>query len=572
MAHNTIDPSAKKEGPQNPETQTRAPVMGQTETPPVEISNPEAIEIEDDADATDDNAPRKKGLGFYLSFFAINILILSFSLDATTLAVALPAIASEFRGSTLESFWAGIAYYLGLVVSQPLYASISDVFGRKPPLYVAFVLFLAGSLTFSLAWHMAAIIAGRIVQGMGGGGLDVLGDIIVSDMTTLRERPLYLGITALPLALGSILGPTVGALFSDFVTWRWIGWINIVLLGVACPLLLIFLRLRPLESSLGAKVRRLDWAGMATFAAGSTLFVLPLSWADALYPWGSYQTIVPLVLGAAVLIVFGIYEAKPEAPLMPHKLFRSRTMTVSLIGAFIQGMSLFTLLQYLPLFYQAVMLDTRIGSAVTLLPTSILSVMAAIGSMIVIGKAGTGYREWIWLAWILVTVGTGLLCLLDASSSAGMRYGIPIVWSVGAGALLRLLQIPIQASVPSVDDTAHAIALLLTVRCFGSLVGLAIGSTIFNSVFGPAIAAVGELPDALGVLRDPHQAIAFIPMLRTLDLPADVVAPVLQAYVTAMRAIFYAMIAFSGLGFVTSLATEELTLQRTERGRQQFET
>lgn len=419
---------------------------------------------------------------------------------------------------------------------------------------------------------MAAIIAGRIIQGLGGGGLDVLGEIIVSDMTTLKERPLYLGIMALPIALGSILGPTIGALFSDYVTWRWIGWINLPLLGVAFPLLAFFLRLRRLDSSLEAKVKRLDWGGMSLFAVGCTLFVLPLSWADALYPWNSYQTILPLLLGAALLGLFGWYESKPEAPVIPHRILRNRTAIVTLCGAFIHGMTLFTLLQYIPLFYQAVMLDTRITSAVSLLPTSVVSVVSAICSVIAIGKAGMGYRPRIWLFWVLIVIGTGLLFTLDSSSSSGMRYGIPLIWGAGIGALLRLLHLPMQASVPSVDDVGHAIALLLTFRCLGGLVGLAIASTIFSSLFGAAIAAVGELPDSLAPLRDPHNAVAFVPQLRTLDLPADVLAPVLDAYTTSMRGIFYAMIGFSGFGLLTSLLTKEISLQRTERGRQQFET
>ncbi|KAI2620646.1 MFS general substrate transporter [Hypomontagnella submonticulosa] len=544
----------------------------QTEAHLSEIDGPEAIEVDAEAEVTGDGATQKKPLGFYLSFFAINIEVFLFSLDATTLAVALPAIASELHGTTLESFWAGIAYFLGLVVSQVLFASISDIFGRKPPLYVAFLLFTVGALTFSLAQNMAAIIAGRVIQGMGGGGLDVISEIIVSDMTTLRERPLYLGIMALPIAIGSILGPTIGALFSDFVTWRWIGWINLPLLGIAFPLLFFFLRLRPIDSSFQAKLKRLDLVGMGLFAVGCTLFVLPLSWADALYPWKSYQTILPLLLGVAILVVFAVYEAKPEAPVIPHKILRSRTAKITVCGAFMHGMTLYTLLQYLPLFYESVMLDTRIGSAVSLLPTSVISVVSAIASVIAIGKAGIGYKQRIWLSWVLATLGTGVLILLDPSSSSGMRYGMPIIWGSGIGALLRLLHLPMQASVPSVDDTGHAIALLLTFRCFGGLVGLAIGSTVFNSVFGLVIAAAGELPDALAVLRDAHNAIAFIPMLRTVDLPAEAIAPVLEAYLTSMRAVFYTIMGFSGFGLVTSLFTEELSLQRTDRGRQQFET
>ncbi|KAI0172153.1 MFS general substrate transporter [Hypoxylon sp. FL1284] len=543
-----------------------------------ETSEPERVEVEmDAADAGDDAATEggKKPIGFYLSFLAINIIVLLFSLDSTIVGVAVPAIANELHGTTLESFWAGIAYFLGLVVGQPLYASISDVFGRKPPLYVGFLLFTAGALIFSFAPNMAAIIAGRIIQGLGGGGLDVLGEIIVSDMTTLKERPLYLGIMALPIAIGSIIGPTIGAVFSDEVTWRWIGWLNLPFLAIAFPLLFFCLRLRPLGSSLSAKAKRLDWGGMTLFAAGCTLFVLPVSWADALYPWNSYQTIVPLLLGAALLAAFAVYEAKPVAPVIPHHILKSRTAAATVCGAFVHGMTLFTLLQYLPLFYQAVLLDTRITSAVTLLPTSASSVLAAMTSVIGIGKAGVGYRPRIWFFWVLITLGTGLLTLLDAGSSNGMRYGIPLIWGAGVGALLRLLHLPMQASVPGVDDMGHAIAVLLTIRCLGGLIGLAVASTIFSSTFGSAIAALQDaapLPDALAPLRDPHNAVAFVPNLRTVDLPAEVLDSVIGVYTTALRAVFYAMVGFSGFGLLTSLLTKEISLQRTERGRQRFET
>lgn len=471
----------------------------------------------------------------------------------------------------MESFWAGIAYFLGLVVSQPLYASVSDIFGRKPPLYVAFALFFAGSLTFALAQSMNAIVAGRVIQGLGGGGLDVLGEIIVADMTTLKERPLYIGIMALPIALGSILGPTIGALFSDLVSWRWIGWINLPLLGISFPILAFSLRLRPLESSFQTKVNRLDWIGMSLFTIGCIAFVLPLSWADALFPWKSVETILPLLLGAIVLVLFAVYERKPKAPVFPYQVFRSRTAAVTLCGAFLHGMALYTLLQYVPLFYQAVLLDGRIESAVTLLPTSIISVVSAMLFVMGVGKGGKGYLPRIWFGWFLTVLGIGLLCLLSPSSSTAMTFGIPIIWGAGIGALLRSLHLPMQASVPSADDTGHAIAIMLTFRCLGGLIGLAICSTVFNSVFAHAITAVGHLPDELAVLRNPPDAIAFIPMLRELNLPADVIAPVLEAYLSAMRAIFYAMLGFSGLGFVISFFTEELSLQKTERGRQQFE-
>lgn len=458
-----------------------------------------------------------------------------------------------------------------MVVTQPLYTTISDVFGRKPPFYVAFLLFTAGSFVFALGQNMTTIIVGRVLQGLGGGGLDLLGEIIVADITTLQERSLYLGLMALPIAIGTILGPTLGAVFSSFVSWRWIGWINLPLLGVAFPLVLFFLRLRTLDTSFIAGMKRLDWGGILLSLTGITVFVLPLSWAGGLYPWRSWQTILPLLIGAALLVAFAIYESKPEAPVMPHRLFRSRTVKMTLLGNFLHGSMLFSLLQYLPFFYQAVELQTVIESAVSLLPTCIVSVIAAGGGVIAVGVVGRGYRWSIRLFWVVVTLGTGLLGLIDLASSPSMRIGLPVIWGAGIGALMRLLHLPMQASVPSVDDTGLAIGLLLSFRLLGGLVGLAVGSTIFSSVFTSSIAAIGELPGSLAVLRDANEAIGFIPKLRTLDLPREVLDPVLEAYLTAMRAIFYVMTGFGGLGFVSSVFTEELSLQKTDLGRQRFE-
>lgn len=513
----------------------------------------------------------KKPLAFYLGFLGLNINALVFSLDATSLAVAIPSTAKQLNGTALESFWANISYMLCVVITQPVYTTISDTFGRKTPLYVAFLLFAVGSLAFALAQNMATIIAGRVLQGLGGGGLDLLGEIIVADITTLQERSLYLGLMALPIALGTILGPTIGALFSSFVSWRWIGWINLPLLGVAFPLVLFFLRTRPIETPFIASIKLLDWGGIFFSLAGITVFVVPLSWAGALYPWKSWQTIVPLVIGVALLVALGFYEARPKNPVIPHRLFYSRTAKSTLLGNFMHGAILFTVLQYLPLFYQAVELKTVIGSAVTLLPTSIVSVIAAACGVIIVGVVGKGYVWTIRLFWVELTLGTGLLALLDSDSSRSMLLGLPVIWSAGVGALMRLLHLPMQASVPSVDDTGLAIGLLLTFRLLGGLVGLAVGSTLFSNIFTSAIADIQNLPGSLAILRDGSQAIGFVPQLRTLEVAHEVLNPVLNAYLEAMRAIFYAMTAFGVVGFLSSIFTGEHTLQKTDLGRQRFD-
>jgi hypothetical protein len=475
------------------------------------------------------------------------------------------------NGTSLQSFWTSISYLLAVVVTQPLYAALSDVLGRKPCLYAAYALFAAGSIVFALAKSMGAVIAGRVLQGLGGGGLDVLSEIVVTDMTTLQERSLYLGLMAIPTAPGSVLGPTIGGVFSSLVTWRWLGWINLPLLAISFPLTAFFLRLRSLQHSPLSELRRLDWAGMFLFTAGIILFALPLSWAGNLYAWNSFRTLLPLMLGVAILSMFAFYESRPIAPIMPYRIFNSKTASATLIGAFLHGASLYSLLQWLPLLYQAVMAKTVLQSAVSLLPTSATSVAAAVGGVMMVGLANIGYRWSIRISWAITAVGTGLLILLSADSTASVAYGLPVIWGAGIGLLLRLLFLPLQASVVRVDDTGLAIGILLTFRLLGGLVGLSICSTIFSSYLSRSLDSIGSMPASLEHLRDPEAAVAFIPQLRALDLPEATLQPIIHAYLTSIRAIMYAMTGVAGLGFLSSFFISDLTLKKTEMGQQHFE-
>lgn len=448
----------------------------------------------------------------------------------------------------------------------------SDVFGRKTPLFVSIVLFALGSLVFALGKDMSTIIAGRVLQGLGGGGIDVLAEIVLTDMTTLEERSNWLGIMAIPISVGNILGPSIGAIFTTYVSWRWLGWINLPVLGAATPALLFSLKLKPIvrEQSLMTTLKGLDWVGMALWAIGVTVFVLPLSWAGSLYSWRSWRTLLPMLLGLAILAVFAVHEKYPKSPLAPHRLFNSITFNMTLMGGFVHGMIMFSILLYLPLFFQAVNLQTVIESAVTLLPTSVTSVFVAAASMVLISVVGGGYRWVIRSSWVLLTLGAGLLALLGPDSDAHIRQGLPIIWGAGV-ALLRLLLLPSQASVKDVDDTGLAIAQLLTARLFGGLVGLSIRSTIFNTVFAAGIASVSRPAGPLAMLDDANNAVAFIPELHRLDVATEVLSAVVDVYLKSFRAVFYTMTGLGGLGLGISFFIKDLDLKRNDVGRQQFE-
>lgn len=481
-------------------------------------------------------------------------------------------MSGELNGSALASFWANLAYTLCGLVAQPVWASLSQAFGRKYPLHASIALFAAGSVVFALAMDMETVVASRVLQGLGGGGIDVLVSIVLADMTTLEERSTYLGLMAVPSAVGNIMGPFVGALFSTYASWRWIGWINLPFLGVGAVLLSLFLRLRtvPLGATLVGNLRRLDWVGMPLVVVGTTVFCVPVSWAGSLFPWASWQTLVPLFLGAATLAIFVVYEARPPAPIIPHRLFKTKTGNMALTGGFIHGMVLVSLLQYLPLFYQAVGLETAIASAIYLLPTVIVSVVTTVVSMMLVPFFG-GYVWLLRLSWVVTALGTGLLALFGVGSPPSMLYGLPILWGQGV-ALLRLTMLLVQASVKHVDDEGLATANFLTIRLFGSLIGLAISAPIFNTIFSAAIADVAApLTGDLTPLRDASNAVSFIGDMRSLRVPAAALEQVLQVYLDAFRAIFYTMTGLSVVGLATSVFLDEIELKREARGAQRFE-
>ncbi|KAF1822912.1 MFS general substrate transporter [Dissoconium aciculare CBS 342.82] len=483
-----------------------------------------------------------KPLRFYLAFLCLLLMVLMVSIDATALGVAIPTLTTDLRGTTLLAFWTNISFMLAVAIIQPIYASVSDVLGRKSPLYSAFFLFGLGSIVFAVAPSMPVAVLGRVIQGLGGGGLDVLSEVIVADITTLKDRALWIGLLSIPMATGCILGPIVGALFAEHVSWRWIGWINLPIIAVALPLAIFFMKLKPIEDDLKTKLRNIDWIGIALFAVGSILFAVPLSWAGNLYPWGS--------------------------PMFPYRIFGSRTAKVVLYGAFIHGLVLYALLTYLPLYFESVRLETPLQAGVSILPFCAV-VMVFTG----IAAAGIDYFKkylWeLWAGWIFLTVGVGLFCIWDRNSSLAITASFQVIAGIGLGTIFTVPPIPMQASAPSVEDQGLAIGILVSFRLFGGLIGLAIGATAFSSTFAASMNSMAAgLPEQLAVLRDASQAIGFIPQLKTLNLDPALISPVLDSYDMAWRTVWYALTGLAVTGCVLAFFTQELSLENEEEGKQ----
>jgi len=230
----------------------------------------------------------------------------------------------------------------------------------------------------------------------------------------------------------------------------------------------------------------------------------------------------------------------------------------------------YPLLFWLPLFFQAIFLATPLRSAVLILPLCCSLIGFSLLSGILLGRIKRS-RLHLRFAWVPITVGLGLNSLWDGSTSIAEMAGFQIMAGGGIGILFTASPLIMQASVENADDQGLSVGILVCFRLFGGLIGLAMGSTAFSSVFSRSIASVGTLPTNVVVQQDPSPALGFIPDLRGLNLAPQARDEVQKVYLDAMRVVWYVLAGFSCLGFITSLFVQELPLNKEDVGQQHLE-
>lgn len=338
---------------------------------------------------------------------------------------------------------------------QPLQGQLANVFGRRWPTILSTATFVLGSGICGGATNVSMLIAGRIIQGLGAGGINVLIEIIVCDLVPLRERGNYLGLIFGFIALGTALGPFFGGLIVEHTTWRWVFYINLPIGSVSLLLLVFFLHVNyNKEKTFADKLTQIDWLGNLIFVASiiavvgrnlllsvlmktniECLQLIPLSWAGAVYPWSSYRVIVPLVLGMLGLVGFLVFESSSRLapqPTMPLHLLSNRTSAIVFFLTFLHSIITIWSLYFLPVYFQGVLGSTSSRSGVQLLPTILALVpFAAIGGTL-LTKFGR-YRPIHHAGFALVTIGFGLFTLLDRNSNTGSWVGFQLIQAAGAG-------------------------------------------------------------------------------------------------------------------------------------------
>lgn len=423
----------------------------ETSLAPKDVAEKDAVSASDSTGgeeaAEEAERPQRSKLKIALIMLSLGISVLLVALDITIITTALPTIAEKFQSASGYT-WIGSAYLIANSAATPIWGKVSDIFGRKPCLLITNVIFFIGSLLAAVAVNMNMLIAARVVQGIGGGGLIVLVNITISDLFAMRERGAYFGIIGGVWALASSLGPVVGGLFTQKVSWRWCFYINLPLDGLAFLILVFFLDLHTPKTPIRQGLKAVDWLGAFTMVGGTTMLLLGLEMGGITFPWNSATIICLLIFGVVVIGIFFVIEARiAPYPLMPLDIFSKRSNLAALGTCFFHSFVFIAGSYYLPLYFQAVLGATPILSGVWLLPTALSLSFVSAFTGIYIRKTGQ-YLPPIWAGFIIMTLGFGLFIDFGVGTSWAKIILYQIVAGIGVGPNFQAPLIALQSLVP----------------------------------------------------------------------------------------------------------------------------
>jgi len=407
------------------------------------------------------------------------------------------------------------------------------------------------------------------VQGIGGGGLVALTYVVITDMVTLRERGKYMSVISLQWAIGSVVGPVIGGAFAEKATWRWIFWLNIPFCVIAAVGIPICLRLHIKEGSIWTKLRAFDWFGSFLFVAATTSCLIPVTWGGVMYNWSSWRTLAPLILGVVGLIGFTIYSIYISTePLIRRTLFNTPTAIVAYFGTLVQGLIVWSLLYYMPLYFEVAKNYSPITSAIAIFPFTFTVAPAAVIVGLVITKTGR-YRPSLWIGWLLTTLGMGLLIYLQQSTNIPSWIFLSLVAGTGLGMLFSAQGFAAQASASNAD-LPFAGAMYSFFRAFGQTLGVAISGVIFQNTFKKKVLATAYSTFADEWSREASSFVQVVKAWSDIGEEGVMKEVVIRAYVESLRMVWCVMCVLAGGASIASLVwTREISLEReleTEQG------
>jgi len=497
------------------------------------------------------------------------------ALDQTIVGTAMPRIIAQLNG--FERYpWVTTSYLLASTLAVPIFARLSDLYGRKGFFLWGAVLFVAASGLCGAAgeWEfwgldgMNQLIIFRGLQGIGAGMIVGLLFTIIGDIFAPRERGKYQGLFAAVWGLASIFGPTLGGWMTDSLSWRWTFYVNLPVGAIAVAMIALeFPNIRPPR-----KEHVIDWMGVFTLSASLIPLLLALTWVSD-YGWSATRVVWLLAMALVMAVAFLVTESRASEPLLPLSLFRNKVIAVCSIAVFLLGMGMFGVILYLPLFMQGVLgiSATKSGSLLTPL------MMAAVGSSIFAGQytSKTGkYKMPVVVGSVLVAIAMILFARMDGTTTELQVIINMVIAGLGMGVMQPVYTLAVQNSAPRAVMGA-ATASTQFFRSIGSTLGVAVfGSmllTLYKTDFNAAVPK-GVPPVALTPFANPLMLVQIKPRLVAAfgqypggkELLETLMGNVRVALIHGLQVIFMAGAVAMAFGIIVNAMLPEVPLRTVE--------
>nr|BFE57045.1 MDR family MFS transporter [Dactylosporangium thailandense] len=450
------------------------------------------------------------------------------ALDSTIIATAVPSVVRDLGGFA-HFPWLFSIYLLTAAVTTPLYGKLADVLGRRPVMFFGIAAFLLGSVLCGAAWSMLTLIVFRAIQGIGAGAIQPISMTIIGDLYSVEERARVQGYVAGVWGVSSVVGPTLGGVFADYLSWRWIFFVNLPL-----GLFAVWMFARHLKENVERRAHRIDYLGAVLLIGGCTLLILATLEGGIMWAWASAPSIVIFTLGALMITAFVFVERRAAEPVLPLWVFKHRTLIGGNLSAVAVGALVIGLSSYIPNFSQGVLGTSALVAGFVVAAMTLGWPIAATLSGRVYLRIG--FRNTALIGGVVIVGGTVMCALLTEQTTVAMTALACFVIGIGLGLAAAPTLVAVQ-SVVDWDRRGVVTGTNMFSRSIGSAVGAAVFGAIANTTLDRRFAAAP--PDVKPSLTAGADATTIL--LKAGTAPANVVDYVRAALYTASHNVFVAL-------------------------------
>ena len=484
-----------------------------------------------------------------LFWIVIALLISTFiqNLDSTIIATAIPKITDDFH-SVDQVGWYGSAAFLTFASFQSTWGKAFKYFPIKATFFVSLFIFELGSLIIALAPSSTALIIGRAIAGAGAAGVSSGVFTIIAFSVPPAKAPAYMGITGATYAIAAFVGPLLGGVFAQRVTWRWCFWINLPIGGTAA--IVVFFSYKPPKAATPQPATwketllQMDPVGTFLIMAAVVCYLLALQWGGSTKPWSDSTVIGTLVGFVLLFIVFVANELwmGDRALLQPRLLKMRRVWTTNAYVFFISG-GFFSLIYYLPIYFQAIQGVDPLTSGVRNLPLMIGCLLCVLSGFLVVGSGH--FVPFMVIGSAIGTIGCGLCYTLDIDTGSSYWIGYQAITGIGIGLGMQIPMIACQGAVGMMDLSSMS-AIVLFFQIIGGSIAVSAAQAAFASTMTKKLRTTS--PDVI-----PGDVLAAGATMLRRSFPPEQIPRILEAYMDGIRVVFALSIAFVGISFLFSV-------------------